>query len=280
MPGIQQSGQRGKGAAPVVLSVGEHHAPVHPAFPRPSGRHDLQLRRQEILLLNLVGFRQNLQDMLLYILLPNGLVSDQQVHLLRVKEILDLLLIPLSAKMGQQIRDHEHRIVFLLAHGQADRCPVLSDDDPVQRQRKRKPLVFFDAAVVVGIQVNISGFLVAGNLFQVQTRGIDVRSDDVHPLFQRICADPKKGGRLLHEGEINLVAGTQGLSFMDHLQQILVSCLPCHADSLCGTLPLRFSCIQKTAVSNAQFSYRRQIFLMIKIPCVFSLHTICSFYIT
>ena len=163
--GVQKRRQSGKGAASVVLSVGEHHAPVEPAFPGPAGRDDLQLRAEKIFLPDSELPRQKFQNILLGLLVFQGTVSDQQVHFLRVEKILHLLFVPLPAQMGQQVREHERRVFFLLADGYAHPGSVLSDDDSVEGQRKGKPLVFFDSSVVVGIQVHIACLFIAGHLF-------------------------------------------------------------------------------------------------------------------
>ena len=54
--------------------------------------------------------------------------------------------------MDQKIADSEYRILFLLADDKIDTCPVFFHDYAVQRQGQRYPLVFFNAAIIMGVE--------------------------------------------------------------------------------------------------------------------------------
>jgi hypothetical protein len=57
-------------------------------------------------------------------------------------------------------------------------------DHPVDGQGPGQPLIFLDAAVIMGLQEGQVRVFVKGILFQVQARRVDVGRDDAQPLRQ------------------------------------------------------------------------------------------------
>ena len=57
----------------------------------------------------------------------------------------------------------------------------------------------------MGIKICKSVVLIQWILFYVKTRRIDVRTENIHTLCQRLCSDLEQGNGLLHAYSINLV---------------------------------------------------------------------------
>ena len=77
----------------------------------------------------------------------------------------------------------------------------------VERQRNGRPLVFLDAAVIMGLQVADLGILVQGVGLDVQPGGIHVGGADVRALAQRLGADHGQGDRFIAVVVVDFVAG-------------------------------------------------------------------------
>ena len=107
--------------------------------------------------------------------------------------------------MNQEICHTEYRIVIILADDYIHYFAILLGYNTVDCKRKRYPLPFFDATVIMGVKICKSVVLIQWILFYVKTRRIDVRTENIHTLCQRLCSDLEQGNGLLHAYSINLV---------------------------------------------------------------------------
>ena len=80
----------------------------------------------------------------------------------------------------------EYRIIVLFTYIDVYCLAVFKAYNAVKGKRNGNPLVLFDSAVVVGVQVNHEVAFVKGVLLDVKARGIDVGSKNVHSLFDRL----------------------------------------------------------------------------------------------
>ena len=82
----------------------------------------------------------------------------------------------------------ETRIVVVFADTDIDFFAVGFIYDAVERQRKRRPLIFFKSAVIVCFEIADSGAFKKRKLLQVKTRRINVCDDETHTVFQTTAA--------------------------------------------------------------------------------------------
>ena len=78
--------------------------------------------------------------------------------------------------MHKKICHRKYRILFLFPDGYDFFRSVFAHDHTVDAKRDRHPLVLLDPAVIMGIKICKSTVLIQRILFQIQTRGIDVRA--------------------------------------------------------------------------------------------------------
>ena len=79
--------------------------------------------------------------------------------------------------------------------------------DAMELQGDGDPLVFADAAVVMGLEVGQLPVLIQGIGLQVQPGGVDVGGGDLTPLRQRPLSDPGQQHALAPVGDVDLVTG-------------------------------------------------------------------------
>ena len=108
-----------------------------------------------------------------------------------------------------------------LSLSQLDHLSVLFDNHAVQRERQRDPLIVFDAAVIVCVEVGQPVCLVEGILLYVQARAVDMRADDVEALLHGRFADYEEHDALVHVGIIQFLPRLERLALFDQCAQIL-----------------------------------------------------------
>ena len=119
--------------------------------------------------------------------------------------------------MNQDIADTEYRIIFLLTNCKGNHASVLFHNDSVQSQRKGNPLVFLDAAIIMGIQKSHLGILIKRILLQIKTGRINVGTQDVHALLHRFRTNDKHSDFLAHIVTEDLVSRLQAFSTLQDL---------------------------------------------------------------
>ena len=178
---------------------------------------------------------------------PDGLAAQQQVQRLAGDGLPQGLFVLLRAQVGQQIRDHQPGVSLVGADIHLHGGAVPQRRDAMELQGDGDPLVFADAAVVMGLEVGQLPVLIQGIGLQVQPGGVDVGGGDLTPLRQRPLSDPGQQHALAPVGDVDLVTGgerrppdigavTGGLS---------------QPDGLRGAQPLGLSGIQKRLVGSA-----------------------------
>ena len=256
--GLDLRPERGISAGSVILAVAQDHAPVKSGVPRLAGRHDLQLGGLEVALFDPVGLGEDLQDGLfdrllavLLVLLSRFCVSvdhdrfasDDEVEGLTFHDGCGVFLHLLLGQVDQQVGDKKYRLVLIFSHAQNHCLAALFDDHAVDRQRQRHILVFFDAAVIVRVQIGNLAVLIQGILLDVQTGRIDVGAEYVHAVLKGLRADLEKDDRLIHPDAVDLVARRELSSFRNSFAQLNVAVFLGLVDKPVNTLPLRLSVI-------------------------------------
>ena len=191
------------------MAVGADHRAVQTEIPGLEGRNGAQLGGKEVLLPDAVFFKQQPGngdlDLFLAGILPQAGAADEEVELFSLDALAHGLAHLVGRQVGQQVGDAEHRIAGLFADGDAEAGAIPADDDAVQRQRDGRPLVFFDAAVVVRFEEALLGFLKERPGFEVQTGAVDMRHPDAYPLRHAAAAHRAGNERLAAVVEVDLI---------------------------------------------------------------------------
>ena len=142
----------------------------------------------------------------------------------------------------------------------------------VDRKGKSYPLILLNAAIIMGIQISQVCILVQRILFDIQTRGINMCSQNVHSMGNLLFSDMEKGNDLFHSYCINLISGFQSVTSSNLLFQRFIACFLRFFHDFSHTLSLCFSHIKEITVC---LCYSFQFFflcLCIGQPCVSTLH--------
>ena len=228
--GVELGQQARIGTHAVVVAIAGNQGAVQAAVARAARRNDLELGRDKVLLLDAVLVCQDGQDVLghgvlgllglLGALALGGLhheraVAHDDVEHLALDDLGSLLGHLVLAQVGQQVGDVEHGVGRILAHADLDVGAVLQRHHAVQGQRHGDPLVLLDTAVVVRVEAGDLVGLVERVLLHVEARRVDVGTQDVEALLERLGAEMDKQQRLAIGGRVHLVAGDELLALGD-----------------------------------------------------------------
>ena len=142
-------------------------------------------------------------------------------------------------EVRQDIRYAKYRIVRSFADRHIDDAAVGFAHNAVNRKRQRYPLIFFNTAVIVRIQIHDTVFFIDGILLYVQARRIDVRAEDIHAVFETARADFKQSDGFVHFLHIHFIAGFQRFICRD----VFITALFRRFDDPYGTLAFGFSAV-------------------------------------
>jgi hypothetical protein len=176
------------------------------------------------------------------------MATEQYVEPFACNAFAQLLLALLLTQVRQQIRDREYRVIRVFADVQGDLCAVLADDDPVQRQWQRHPLILLDAAVVVCIEQRHTAFFIQRPRFQVETRRVGVPADDAHALCDRPLADMKQDQRLPFDRGICLDARLQPFPFRHDIVEVPKPVCFCQGDTFVVRFAFRLDRTDEAAI--------------------------------
>ena len=161
--------------------------------------------------------------------------------------------------------------------GSASSSPMQTDADlqhsavslrhhPMQCQGQGDPLVFLDAAIIMGIKISQAAFLIQGILLHIQAAGIYVRTQDVHALFQRLLADIEEHNRLLHIHGIELSPRLDFFAPLYDPEELPIARGLCLPHCLSRALPLSLALRKESAITCRQFFQFLLILLRICTP--------------
>ena len=111
-------------------------------------------------------------------------------------------------------------------------------------------------------------------LLQIQTRRIDMCTEDVDPALYGIRPDHKKRHALSIIVRIDLVARFQLLPGSDHILQILEPCFFRLFHEICHAFPFGLAVTQKSLVLIRKIKYSFNFCCRIGLPCIFPFHLI------
>ena len=315
---IQHGAHGCKGTYSVVLTVGKDHTAVKACLSGLTGRNNLQLRRDEILLLDIIGLFQNIKNsglhcllsltfpalialigmlfvlfsilfillrMFFYLLRPlfllrlsqqNGTASHDQIQSLALDDLRRFFLQLFSCQMDQQIGNKKYRIILIFTDIQFNGGSVLFHHHAVNGKRESHPLIFFHAAVIVGIQISHSAVLIERILLHVQPGAVDMRSQDIKALAYGLASHLEHHNGFVHPDAVYLVALPERMSLPDQTLQLPVAFCFNGVHNSVDALPLRLSVVQKFSVFFVHLLQLFQSLLVVGLPCVFLFHCLYS----
>ena len=115
--------------------------------------------------------------------------------------------------MDQKICDVKYRILRLLTNADLHNASVLLCNNAMHSKRQCHPLVFLYATIIMSIQISQVRILVQRILLNIQSRRVDMCTENAHPSGKLFGSYMKQGNDLLHPYCINLVTGLDLLAF-------------------------------------------------------------------
>ena len=174
--------------------------------------------------------------------------------------------------MYQQVGKHQHGVVFILADDHIRRRAVLFHQDAVDGHGLSHPLVLFDAAVIVGVQISLAVALIQGVLLHIHPGRVDVGAQDVHAVLQGLLAQLEQGQGLVHADGVDLVAGDHAAAAAQGGLQRHIAGGLCQTDGLRHAFPLGLALVQKGLIARVQGFQSLQVGGGIFFPCGFVFH--------
>ncbi len=208
---VEHGAQRGIGADAVVVPVGADEGAVETDVARGIGGNGGELCGEEVFFADAVLFAQDGEhgqlELFIHLFVGVGHAPHHDVELLALDDLAARLCHLLAAEMREKVVDIEHGVGGVFAD--ADLClrAVFAHDDAVQRQRHRRPLVLFDAAVIMRFEEAHARLFVEGVLLDVDAGRVDVRDDEAHAVFFEVfAADAEGDDALAAVDEVALVS--------------------------------------------------------------------------
>ena len=153
----------------------------------------------------------------------DGFASHDQIQCLAFNDGSRRFLHLLLGEMDQKIRNEKYRIILIIAHAQDHCLAVFLHNDAVNRKRDRHILVFLDASVIVGVQICDIAVLIERILLDIESGGVNVRTDNVDAVFEGRLADFKQNHGFVHPYAVYSVTGLQFAAFSTYLIEFPVT---------------------------------------------------------
>ena len=179
--------------------------------------------------------------------------------------------------MNQQVRDVEDGVAGLITDIQRDGRAVLLDNNAVERQRQRHPLVLLDAAVVVRVEVRKVLILIQRILLDVNAGRVDVRAQNVHAALHRLLTDDEEHDILVHPRTINAVARLERFTVLDDVHQVLEALCFRLTHALRDALTLGLAVVQECHIILCEGGKLFLFVLREVFPRIFAVHSDFSF---
>ena len=192
---VEKRGVCRVGAYSVIVAVCRNQAPVKAKITRLEGRNQGEFRTQEIRFNHAVLRIQNLQKVFLYRVLLvlfffrlEGNVAKPNVQIFATQAFAKGFCVLLCRQVGKQVTDIEDRVFIVFTDGNVQHFAVLLDDRTVQCKGDCRPLIFTDTAIVMRFCKRNTVCFVQGDLLQVDSRAVDVRSQDADTTLADVFA--------------------------------------------------------------------------------------------
>ena len=147
-----------------------------------AGRHSAEFCGDEVGFGDAVFFIEYRKNVVLDGSVVQFARTDKDVERFGRDRLVERLFALFVTEVRKQVVDVENGIVLVLADIYADLRTVGFDDDAVERERDRDPLIFTDTAVVVRLEESKTRVLIERTLFEVKARRVDVRDSKTHTV--------------------------------------------------------------------------------------------------
>ena len=155
------------------------------------------------------------------------LVADDKIQGFAVNKCGGVFLHLVLGQVRQQIRNEEYRIILFLTDVYDHRLTALFHHNAVNGQGQGDILVLFDPPVIVGVQIAEAAVLIDGILLDIEAGRIDVGTEDIDPLLERLFTDPEQDHGFVHPHAVDTVTGFQLLFFSHRTAELNISLLLC-----------------------------------------------------
>ena len=196
------------------MSVGADKAAVKADIARRECRDAAELCREEILLCDAVCLMEILHDGELdlvrrIVVRLRRLRTDENVHLFRRNTLHHALLHLISCKMDEQVGDDKQRIIRLVTNADRNGLNAVvghTADNTAQFKRNSRPLILFDAAVVMRLEECHPVVLIERHHADIDARRIQMGGSQIDTGGKRLFADYSKYNSLVTIHFVILVA--------------------------------------------------------------------------
>ena len=155
---VKQRRQRRIGADPVVMAICAYKTAVKADIRRFEGRHHGELRREEVRLGDAVFLIEQVEyvdfDKLACLIVTERQAAHKHIKALAGNGFGHGFFHLILCEVGQQVGDAELRVALVLAKPDSQFSAVLFNDYAMQCKGNGRPLIFFDAAVIVGLELD------------------------------------------------------------------------------------------------------------------------------
>ena len=107
--------------------------------------------------------------------------------------------------MRKQIGNADNRIGWIFTQCNLHACSVFFCHNTVQCQRHRNPLIFFDAAIVVRVQIREFFVFVQRILLDIDARRVNMCTQNIHAGGDRLFAHAQQREGFAHIIRVDLV---------------------------------------------------------------------------
>ena len=186
------------------------------------------------------------------IVLFERVIADEYVEFFALDDLSGILFELFLREMDEQIRHAEYRIRGILTDADVLNRIVRFNDNAVQGKRQRHPLILLDAAVIMRVHVREAAVFVQRILFDVKATRVNMRTENIHTVFERLVTDIKEHDGFFHVDGINFIARLQRLTCGDDVTEIFVTVRFRNTDCLLDAFTLCFATGKKIAVTGIQ----------------------------
>ena len=239
------------------MSICADHGPVKTEILRLKGRHRHKLCGKQILLHNVVLFKQYLEDIefdaLGHLIVQKRAAADEDVERFARDRFTKITFILFFGKVWKQVGDAENRVGFTFADFDVDLGSVLFYDHAVQCERNGRPLIFFYAAVVVRLHQAQFRILINRSGFQVEPRAVNMRGGNIDAISQGTLANDGEYERTVAVVKINFRTRRIFFPILKRDKSAFLQ----HFNRNGNAFPFRFAAIHKRLVVFRVFHARR-----------------------
>ena len=235
----------------VIVAVTEDHAAVKTEIACCTGGNNFQFGGEEVLFFDIVFFFEQSKNSSfdgLFFFIVEGFAADDNVQLFAFDNNGTLFAHLIAAEVRKQVGNADDGIGGIFTDNDVNKRAVLLCNNAVHCKGHCNPLILFDTAVVMRVEICKIGVLIEGILLKVNAGGVNMSADDVQTLENGLFADFEKHERFAHEVGIDAVAGVELFAACNYGVKVAITLCFCHFNSLCNAFALGFAVVKELDV--------------------------------